>query len=163
GSKEEEAHRKSKIMTGDEEDADEELFKSKKSKDKAEKKTVPAGKGGGMLVGTLVGVLLTAGAGAGIWFMQPDLLKSVTKASPNYKEDAPPKVAQLPAVSASQKAHDLIVQGKFAEALDELKDEEKSTANLATRGEARWFKYVKEQMDKNAPPDREHPEVKLAL
>ncbi|MBI3409324.1 MAG: hypothetical protein HY040_13350 [Planctomycetes bacterium] len=131
---------------------------------KGDKKVAPVQpKRGGVLVGAAAGILVALIGGAGVWFLAPQLLTGLSKASPNYKAE-PARTIPQPQVAIAQQARELMHEGKFKEALDLIKDADASVpGNLATRGEARWWKYAKEQLDAKAPFDRESPEVKLAL
>ncbi|MCI0380114.1 MAG: hypothetical protein L0215_21225 [Gemmataceae bacterium] len=115
------------------------------------------------LVGALCGVLATAVVGLGASFM--GLLPGSSKS-----QQQPPKggggIVQQPLVPqtpVAQKARDFMHDGQFDQALVVLQDAEKTPANLSTRGEARWLKYVQEQNAKKSPIDPKAPEIQQAL
>ncbi len=114
------------------------------------------------LGGMFLGMILVGGAGAGVWYLQPDLLEEAYQAHPNYVEKPEPKpVVQPPSVAVQ--AREQMNEGKYNEAIGLLKDAPPAKDNLATRGEARWLKYFQDQTAKKAPLDKNDPQVQQAL
>lgn len=114
---------------------------------------------GGLVGGMALGVLLTAGAAAGVWFGAPDLIPS-----PNGTKNPIVKNTGGDAKSSPlQAARDAIDQGKYADAVAQLKDAGADKAALALRGEARWLAYVQKQSAENAPLDAKDDDVVAAM
>jgi Flp pilus assembly protein TadD len=107
---------------------------------------------GGLISGVVLGGLLTAAAGAGVWF--GDLLpKDKTVVVEN--KVVPP--------SPLQAARDAIEQGKYEDALAQLKDADADKSALALRGEARWLAYLQKQTTEQAALNAKDDEVVAAI
>src|SRR4029078_4150618 len=66
------------------------------------------------------------------------------------------------AKTSLQLAREAIEQGKFADAIEELKETEGDKAALALRGEARWLAYFQKQSTAKAPLNKDDEDVKAA-
>ncbi|MCI0640182.1 MAG: hypothetical protein L0Y72_14885 [Gemmataceae bacterium] len=115
------------------------------------------------LVGALCGILATAVIGLGASFMGLLPGSSKNQQQPSKGGGGVVQQPQVPQVPVAQKARDFMLDGQFDQALEVLADAEKTPANLSTRGEARWLKYVQEQIAKKAPLDPKAPEIQQAL
>jgi hypothetical protein len=133
--------------------------KREKDKKTAAVAAEPKRRGGwGSLIGGIVlGGLLTAGAGVGYLYMEPEFLTGPKALPPITKLDVKP-IAKTPV----QLARESMDVGKYGEALEQLADETDKAA-LAVRGEARWLGYYQKQSAAKAALNPDDSEVKQAL
>ncbi len=110
--------------------------------------------------GFVLALILIGGAGAGLWYFMPDdLSKWITQipASPNaekpgvFGQQVPSDGSKKVELTGPQKARQVLNQGNYEQTIEMLKGDNSPDA-LALRGEALWFKYLKDQKD-GAPVD----------
>ena len=90
------------------------------------------------LGGMILGWLLLGGAGYGVWHFAPHLIKQAYAQIPLEKDPDDP----------IQLARDHMNEFKYAKALVDLRDQDKTPLVLAMRGEARWLNYLQENKGK---------------
>lgn len=115
---------------------------------------------GGLIGGVVLGALLTAGAGAGVWYGAPELLPTAPNTTNNPIVKVDGKAVKATPLQAAREALD---EGKFADAIAQLKDATDDKAALVVRGEARWLAYLQKQTAEQMPLDADNEDARAAI
>ena len=109
--------------------------------------------------GMIAGIILVVGAAAAGWFVAHEEVEKLVKSLPNA---TPEKKQVVVEKTKAEQARAYMDQNKYKEAVM-LLAAETGPADVAARGEARWFDYVQKQAEKSAPLDKDADEVKKAV
>ena len=140
-----------------------------KKAEKAEKTEQPKKKkGGGLILGTIIGIILGGGGLFATYYFEaiPDP-KTLLGEKPEAKgtDNGPPRPVVQAEKATPALARQQLETGNLAKALEiYAKCEEKETPEfLAGQGQAKWLAYLQKCAKDNKAPERENAEVTAAL